>query len=84
MSYKLTPFGVQRLQDSALIPNDTGNRDWASYQQWLAAGNTPAPADVKPAVERPLTVEDLAGLLKKKGHITDSDLDEVKLDERIR
>jgi hypothetical protein len=31
-----------------LIPNDPLNIDWASYQEWLAAGNTPAPAAPAP------------------------------------
>jgi len=28
---------------SWLIPNDPGNKDWITYQNWLAAGNTPDP-----------------------------------------
>jgi len=27
------------------IPSDPQNRDWIQYQEWLAAGNTPDPAD---------------------------------------
>ncbi len=44
--YKLNPFGgVVRLSDSAFIPEAAGNRDWDEYQEWLAAGNTPEPAE---------------------------------------
>lgn len=43
MSYRLTDFGVQRIADSANIPNDERNRDWQEYQEWLKAGNTPDP-----------------------------------------
>jgi len=35
---------ILRLSDSAYIPNDTSNRDWVTYQTWLALGNTPDPA----------------------------------------
>lgn len=46
--YKLTTIGVQRLADGAVIPSDTGNRDWRKYLAWVAAGNTPDPADPAP------------------------------------
>ncbi len=35
---------VLRLTDGALIPNSPRSRDWAEYQAWLKAGNTPLPA----------------------------------------
>ena len=47
--YKLTnSTGVIRTSDDALVPADADNADWQKYQQWLAAGNTPLPADVPP------------------------------------
>jgi len=46
-NYKLSQNGqsVQRQSDKAFIPFDPANRDYVEYQEWLAAGNTPDPAD---------------------------------------
>ena len=41
--YELTKDGVFNTVTGAFIPNDTGNRDWREYQEWLAKGNTPDP-----------------------------------------
>ena len=70
MAYKLLAGGVQRLADGACIPEDERNADWRAYQDWLAAGNQPEPADV---VEPPARLVDkgtiterlIAGLLTR-------------------
>ena len=47
--YKLTKHNsIQRLSDNASIPPDPANRDYAEYLEWLAAGNTPEPAEPLP------------------------------------
>lgn len=38
------PSVILRLADSACIPIDPENRDYAEYLAWVAAGNTPLPA----------------------------------------
>lgn len=44
-----TPMGaaicIKRIADSAFIPFDPANTDYAEYLKWLAEGNTPIPAD---------------------------------------
>jgi hypothetical protein len=42
--YQLTATdSVIRTEDGACIPADPANRDYAEYQQWLAAGGVPDP-----------------------------------------
>ncbi|MFL7903533.1 hypothetical protein ACJ41P_20530 [Azospirillum argentinense] len=53
--YQLTAMDghVRRLTDNAIIPADKGNLDYRAYQEWLEAGNAPAPA---PLPDDPTTV----------------------------
>ena len=37
--------GIIRLLDNAFIPFDEANTDYQEYLKWVAAGNTPLPAD---------------------------------------
>ena len=39
------PQSVIRTTDGACIPFDPANTDFVEYQKWLAAGNTPLPAE---------------------------------------
>jgi len=36
---------ILRLSDNAFIPFDPDNTDYQAYLKWVAAGNTPEPAD---------------------------------------
>lgn len=64
--YKLTnSTGVIRTSDNALIPADADNADWRKYQQWLAAGNTPLPADVPQVAELLTRAKDELRALRK-------------------
>jgi hypothetical protein len=72
--YQLTTgTSILRLADSASIPPDPANTDYAAYLAWLEAGNTPDPAPepdppvpLTPAEKLAasgLTVEELKALL---------------------
>ena len=48
--YKLSHSGaIANLEDQTWIPADPGNAEYQRYLAWLAAGNTPAPADPAPS-----------------------------------
>ena len=36
---------ILRLTDNTWIPKCPGNRDYDEYLEWVAAGNTPEPAE---------------------------------------
>ena len=82
--YQLTDGGILRARDGANIPVDPGNRDYSDYQDWLAAGNTPDPADPPPAPsapeETPLTAEDVERLLLALPGMTQAKIDTAKRD----
>lgn len=42
--------GIKRIADSAFIPFDPQNSDYAAYLKWVEAGNAPLPADEVPSV----------------------------------
>lgn len=61
--YKLTSSTmIIRTDDGACISADPANRDYAAYQSWISAGNTPEPADV-PTVIAPQSVTRRQGRL---------------------
>jgi len=48
-NYKLTDnTQIIRILDSAFIPADPANSDYAAYLEWVEEGNTPEAADVPP------------------------------------
>lgn len=69
MSYKLTnSSSIVRIEDGACIPSDPANTDYAAYLEWLAAGNTPDPADpVVPAVPDSVTMRQARLALLQSG-----------------
>jgi len=48
ISYKTTTNGMVLRSDGACIPIDIANLDYKEYLTWVAAGNTPEPADTVP------------------------------------
>lgn len=43
--YKNEVTFILRLSDYVQIPFDPANRDFQEYQEWIALGNQPQPAD---------------------------------------
>jgi hypothetical protein len=46
--YKITATGALHVPTGRQIPDDMDNRDWQVYQDWLAGGGVPDPADPVP------------------------------------
>ena len=65
--YTINAHGVIRTSDRASIPDDERNRDWRAYQDWLAAGNTPAPY-----VPEPVTIVQVEAE-RRQAFVTESD-----------
>jgi hypothetical protein len=58
-----TDGGVYHHPTGRHIPPDPANRHWQEYQRWLAAGNTPEPADPEPEPSQmPSAAERIAAL----------------------
>lgn len=73
--YKLTnSMGIIRLSDNAFIPADLANNDYQQYQQWLAEGNAPEPADPPaPVVVSSITMRQCRLRLLAIGQLDDVD-----------
>ena len=64
--YQLTQHdSILRLSDCACIPVDPANSDYAAYQEWLAAGNTPEPYTPSP-VDRRAAIQSQLSMLDAK------------------
>jgi len=83
MSYQLTEQGVKDLVTNQDIPSDPMNRDWRTYVEWLAKGNTALPQTRIPpmteAEEYQKTVNDWM-----KAVIQEAGLDPVAIAARVR
>ena len=66
MIYKLThSLYILRISDGAYIPDDLKNTDYKNYLAWVAAGNTPEPADPIPPADY--------SALRKAAYVAESD-----------
>lgn len=81
MQFKLVanhPETIYRVDDGAWIPVDPRNVDFQEYQKWLAAGNTPLPADIPESAPKVVTAEDVLTLLQTKNLVTKSEADGLR------
>lgn len=58
---------VTRLSDGACIPLPPNESNGYEYQEWLAAGNTPQPADIPVKVYQPLSAWQVRKVLTVSG-----------------
>jgi len=75
MAYKLGKFGgVIRLKDMASIPECLDNVDWREYLAWVAAGNTPEPAQTPEeiAAEKAAAEAEAARIRAKAADLVDA------------
>lgn len=59
---KLGTEGGYIINGTSFVPDDPGNRHYKAVQKWIAAGNTPDPADVPQPLPPPVW-EDLARVI---------------------
>ena len=75
--YKQTESqSVIRLSDGAVIPQDARNVDYLTYLDWVAAGNTPEPADPLPAEPREMSRRQFFRALHAMG-ITEASVQDI-------
>ena len=76
MTYQLIENSkqIKRIADGASIPTDPGNRDYAEYVAWLAAGNTVKPVDVPTPVQVEAAASNAA-----KAELASLDLQSIRL-----
>ena len=77
--YRIHGSGILRLSDGGFIPEDTGNRDWVKYQEWLDLGNTPDPEFTQADLDAKLVQDDIAAKdILIKARMREIAIDELK------